>query len=101
LELQDRLDREFPGSQIIVRKLEQGPPFDAPIEVRIYGPDLKMLRTLGDQVKQVLFTTPNVVHIRNTLDAGEPKITVHADEDQVNLAGLTLTQIASQLSDAL
>ena len=99
--LQNRLDRDFPGSQILVRKLEQGPPFDAPIEVRIYGPDLKRLRQLGDELKQILFTVPHVTHVRTTLDAGEPKIVVDADEDQARLAGLSLSGIARQLSDAL
>ena len=99
--LQDILDRDFPGSQVLVRKLEQGPPFDAPIEVRIYGPDLKRLRELGNELKQILFTVPHVTHVRATLDAGEPKVVVNADEDQARLAGLSLSQIASQLSDAL
>ena len=30
--LQQELDQAFPQAQIIVRQLEQGPPFDAPIE---------------------------------------------------------------------
>ncbi|MEO0393670.1 MAG: efflux RND transporter permease subunit, partial [Pseudomonadota bacterium] len=92
---------EFPGSQLLIRKLEQGPPFDAPIEIRIYGPDLKRLRELGNEIKRILFTVPQVTHVRTTLDAGEPKIVVDADEDQARLAGLSLSQLASQLSDAL
>ncbi|MBV6631736.1 MAG: efflux RND transporter permease subunit [Alphaproteobacteria bacterium] len=101
LDLQDTLDASFPGAQILVRKLEQGPPFDAPLEVRIYGPDLKQLRELGNEIKQVMFSTPDVTHVRTTLDAGEPKVIVDADEDQVQLAGLNLTTVAGQLSDAL
>lgn len=87
-DLQDSLDETFPGVQTLVRKLEQGPPFDAPLEVRIYGPDLKTLRELGNEIKQVMFTTPNVTHVRAMLDAGEPKVMIDADEDQVRLAGL-------------
>ncbi|MFM7717693.1 MAG: efflux RND transporter permease subunit, partial [Microcystis sp.] len=33
--LQQELDQAFPQAQIIVRQLEQGPPFDAPIELRL------------------------------------------------------------------
>lgn len=99
--LQDRLDAAFPGSQILVRKLEQGPPFDAPIEVRLYGPDLGQLRRLGDRIKQIMFRVPDITHVRTTLDAGEPKIVLHADEDQLRLAGLSPAALAGQLSAGL
>ncbi|MCB1807644.1 MAG: efflux RND transporter permease subunit, partial [Candidatus Competibacteraceae bacterium] len=33
-ELQRRLDDALPQAQILVRKLEQGPPFNAPLEIR-------------------------------------------------------------------
>ena len=39
-ELQDSLDRKFPSARVLVRQLEQGPPFDAPVEVRVFGPNL-------------------------------------------------------------
>ena len=34
-ELQAELDHLLPGARILVRQLEQGPPFDAPIEVHV------------------------------------------------------------------
>ena len=34
--LQTQLDKNFPSARIVVRQLEQGPPFAAPIEMRIY-----------------------------------------------------------------
>ena len=100
-QLQQRLDDSFPAAQILVRKLEQGPPFNAPLEVRLYGPDLDILRALGDEVRRVMFTTENVVHTRTTLQAGSPKIWLQADQDQTQLAGLPLTQVARQLRDNL
>ncbi|WP_287308973.1 hypothetical protein, partial [Okeania sp. SIO1H2] len=38
--IQAEVDSAFPKAQILVRLLEQGPPFDAPVELRIYGPNL-------------------------------------------------------------
>ncbi|MEO0739769.1 MAG: efflux RND transporter permease subunit, partial [Cyanobacteria bacterium J06649_12] len=52
--LQTELDGAFPDAQILVKQLEQGPPFDAPIEVSLYGPDLEQLRTLGNQLRLML-----------------------------------------------
>ena len=42
--IQQELDEAFPGTLTIAKQLEQGPPFEAPLEVRLYGPDLDVLR---------------------------------------------------------
>ncbi|MCR9119871.1 MAG: efflux RND transporter permease subunit, partial [bacterium] len=46
-ELQAALDREILESRVLVRQLEQGPPFDAPIELRLIGPDFATLHDQG------------------------------------------------------
>jgi multidrug efflux pump len=96
--IQIDLDNEFPQAQILVRKLEQGPPFNAPVELRIFGPNLDTLKSIGDDIRLLLNTTQDVVHSRATLQPGTPKAWVRADEDAVALAGLTLTEIAAQLN---
>ena len=45
-EIQTQLDDVMPAARVLVKQLEQGPPFDAPIELRIYGPNLTELRQL-------------------------------------------------------
>ncbi|QOL26801.1 efflux RND transporter permease subunit [Thalassotalea sp. LPB0316] len=99
--LQKALDQRFPQGQIIVRKLEQGPPFAAPVELRIYGPNLDELKRIGDHVRQVMSTVDNVIHTRASLQAGAPKVWLNADEAQVMLSGLTLVDVANQLSNTL
>ncbi|MEO1352702.1 MAG: efflux RND transporter permease subunit, partial [Cyanobacteria bacterium J06635_15] len=39
-DLQNELDDQFPSARVLVQKFQQGPPFDAPVEMRIYGPNL-------------------------------------------------------------
>ena len=96
-ELQQKLDRQFPGAQILVRKLEQGPPFNAPVEFRIYGSNFDTLTDIGDKIRQRLSQSPFVTHSRTTLLAGAPKIWINADENIVNHLGLDLSSIAQQL----
>ena len=100
-ELQAALDREFPGARLLLRQLEQGPPFGAPIEVRLYGPDLQRLQTLGDEVRGILVQTPDVIHTRAELSEALPKLALAVDEEQARLAGLDHTSIARQLDAAL
>jgi multidrug efflux pump subunit AcrB len=69
--------------------------------VRLYGPDLQRLRTLGDEVRQILAQTPNVIHTRAELSEALPKLALAVDEEQARLAGLDHTMIARQLNSAL
>ena len=100
-EIQQRLDKKFPESQIIVRQLGQGPPIDAPIEMRVYGPEISRLKEIGRQLQRVLYETPYVLHTRTTFDVSEPKIMIDTDEAESQLAGLSLNEIAQQLQTSL
>lgn len=99
-QLQKTLDIRYPQAQIIVRKLEQGPPFNAPVEVRIFGPNLDQLKLLGEQVRKLLSETADVIHTRATLSAGAPKVWLQIDEDASLMSGLSLTDIAKQVEMA-
>ncbi len=100
-QLQHQLDREFPEARLLVRQLEQGPPFDAPIEVRLFGPDIYRLRELGEQVRSVLVQTKDVIHTRSEMAEALPKLALSIDEEQARLAGLDHESIARQLDAIL
>lgn len=99
--LQTDLDREFPGAQVLVRQIEQGPPFNAPVEMRLYGSDLGQLRQLGDRIRAQLSQVKDVVHTRASLTEAEPKLAVNVDEEQARLVGLDARAIARQLDTTL
>jgi multidrug efflux pump subunit AcrB len=99
--LQAALDRALPDAQVIARDLVQGPPVDAPVEMRIFGPDLQTLRTLGERARARLTEVPTITHARTTLLGGEPKLAFDLDEDKVRQAGLDLGAIARQLEATL
>ncbi len=99
--LQGQLDRAFPQAQVVVRQLEQGPPFAAPIELRLYGPDLERLRELGNQMRAELAQVTDVLHTRANLTEALPKLGLNVDEEQARLAGLDKTAIAQQLETSL
>jgi len=98
--LQDQLDRRFPEAQVLVRGLVQGPPVDAPVELKVVGPDLSTLRALGAEIRRRMARTPGILHTAETLPGGAPKLVFDLDEDKVRLAGLDLADVARQL-DAL
>lgn len=99
--LQGELDQKFPNARVLVRQLEQGPPFDAPVEIRIFGPDLNRLREIGNDVRSRLAKLPNVVHTRSDLAESIPKLSINVDEESARAAGLDRVGIAGQLQSSL
>ena len=100
-QLQTALDELIPQAQILVRKLEQGPPFNAPVELRVLGPNLDTLKVIGDDLRRIMTQTQDIIHTRVTLQPGTPKVWVKADEEAAALLGLSLVDIAQQLRGSL
>ncbi|MEM9092625.1 MAG: efflux RND transporter permease subunit [Cyanobacteria bacterium P01_F01_bin.53] len=99
--LQQQLDIAFPQAQVLVRQLEQGPPFPAPIELRLYGSEMPRLRTLGNQLRGKLAEIPSVIHTRAGLTEAQPKLALAIDEVAARRAGLNNGAIATQLNSTL
>lgn len=100
-DLQRRLTRELPEAQALVKLLEQGPPFEAPVELHLYGPDPERLIALGEQARGILERVPEVVLTRTTQASGRPQLTLALDEEHSRLLGVGPTEVASQLEAAL
>lgn len=92
--VQSATDERLTDSRVIVRQLEQGPPFDAPIEIRITGPEPAVLQRLGNEIRGVLAQTPSVVHTRSDLQETIPYLALSVDADQLARTGLDRQQLA-------
>ncbi len=99
--LQAQLDAEFPQAQVIVRGLVQGPPVDAPVEIKIKGQDIATLRRLGDEVRAIMADLDLVTQARAGVNGGAPEVTFEIDEVKARLLGLDVTDIATQLESVL
>jgi len=99
--LQRGLDESFPGTLALVKQLEQGPPFEAPVEVRLYGPDLDVLRAKGEQLRGMLAEIPTVTHTAAGLTQSVPQLALRVDEEQARLSGLDHVSIADHLNTTL
>jgi len=96
-QLQDQLDREFPGVQILVREFGQGPPVQADVQFRLFGPEIDTLQRLGDEVRLALQAHPESLHTMVTMPRAEPKLWLEADEVRAHLADFRLRDLAGQL----
>ncbi|MEM8856129.1 MAG: efflux RND transporter permease subunit, partial [Pseudomonadota bacterium] len=100
-----RLERTLadaaPQAQVLVRGLVQGPPVNAPVELRIVGPDLDRLREIGGEIRRIASNVDSVVLARETVTNGAPEVSVKVDEAKAEQIGLDLGMIARQLEAGL
>jgi multidrug efflux pump subunit AcrB len=101
LGLQTELNRALPQAQILVRQLEQGPPFGAPIELRLYGSDLARLQELGDRARTILSQVPNIIQTKADLSETLPKLALNINEEEARRVGVDRTAIAQQVDASL
>ena len=99
--LQKEIDREYPQAQILVRGINQGPPVDAPLEVRLYGPSAEMLKALGEQFRQRMAALPDVTHTKVSMAPAPPKVVFDLDESALKRAGLSKAEVARGIESAL
>jgi len=99
--LQGKLEDALPEAFVLAIPYEQGPPVKAPIEVRLYGPNIDTLRDLGQDVRLILSQTTNVTFTRATVSGGRPKLDLVADEDVAATVGFNLVDLAETLNAAL
>ncbi len=95
--LQQELPMLLPEATVLVRELVTGPPFQAPLEVRILGPDLAVLEQLGEEVRSVMVGLPHVTTTNTSMKPGKPMVRVKAREADLSVLGLSYTSLGEQL----
>ncbi|MCU4653243.1 efflux RND transporter permease subunit [Roseibacterium sp. SDUM158016] len=99
--LQRTLPQVAPDAQVLVRGLVQGPPVDAPVELRIVGPDIATLRDEGARLRQLVAGQDAVTLSRASIAEGAPKLVLDIDEAEARRLGLSLADVAAQMEAAL
>jgi len=92
----DRLRTRFdaiPGAEIIVKEFENGPPIEAPIALRVIGPDLDTLRAIAGRVETLMRTTPGVRNIGNPLRRSRVDLQLDIDTAKAGLLGVPLLDL--------
>lgn len=83
----------YPAARIELREFENGPPIDAPIAIRVTGPDLDTLRLLAAQVERALAATPGTRYVDNPLRLRRTDLRVAIDREKAGLLGVPTLEI--------
>src|SRR6056297_681960 len=91
---------DVPEAQVVAHRLGQGPPINAPVEIRLYGEDTRKLQRAVDEVMAVVRATPGAVDVRHKLGTGIPTLEFEIDDAEAARFGVTREQIGRLLADA-
>jgi len=99
-ELRSSLARANPEALVIVKELQQGMIMEAPVEVRISGYDLAMLKDIGRQVEGIVRNVPYVQMTHNDYFNDSYFVDVEVDTEVSNRMGLSNAIISQTLAGA-
>ncbi|MFH1983528.1 MAG: efflux RND transporter permease subunit [Pseudomonadota bacterium] len=87
----------LPGVEVVPRKLEQGPPVQAPVEVRLFGDRFEDLHAAAVSVSEALAQIPGTRDVRQDLGPGVPTIRFAMDDAAAARYGLSRADVARTL----
>jgi len=93
----DFVHRRLPSAEVVARRLEQGPPIAAPIEVRVLGRDLQEMEAVADRLLAELRAIPGTRDVRHDLGLGAPTVAFHVDDAAAARHGLSRGDVAAVL----
>lgn len=88
----------FPDVRVSTKSLETGPPVGAPIQIRLYGEDMKTIYRLRDQIQVEMEKITGITDVRDDWGAWVKQITVNPDSTRASRLGLSTESISSALS---
>jgi multidrug efflux pump subunit AcrB len=84
---------EYPAARITLKQFEQGPPIDAPVAIRIVGPEIEGLRSIAEQVEQVLRATPGTRDVNNPVRLLRTDLNLGIDTQKAGLLGVSALEV--------
>ena len=84
---------DYAAARISLKQFQQGPPVDAPVAIRIVGPEIEGLRRLANQVEQVLKTTPGTRDVNNPSRLLRTDLDLGIDTEKAGLLGVSALEV--------
>lgn len=88
---------ELPSARVVAKALENGPPVGDPIQIEIYGDNLRTLYDLRDKIVAEVKQVDGMYDVRDDWGAWIKQITIDPDPVRSARLGLTTSDIAESL----
>jgi multidrug efflux pump subunit AcrB len=91
----------YPGARIKVKEFEQGPPFDAPVQIYLNGEDLDILREISADVEEMIREEPGAINIENQLVKTNTEMLLSINKEKANMFGVPVVGIDRTIRTAV
>ncbi|MBY0568225.1 MAG: efflux RND transporter permease subunit [Hyphomonadaceae bacterium] len=99
-EIRAELD-QYPGARINLRRFTNGPPIEAPVAVRISGPDLAAIGEIAGEVERIVLDTPGTRDVSNPASERLIDLDLNIDDAEAALRGVPAGAIDQSLRIAV
>ncbi len=99
-DLRTAFDR-YPAARIEVKELEQGPPTEAPLAIKIMGNNLDKLREISLDVENIFLSIPGTVNVSNPLKSSGIDLRLKVDRARAGMLGIPMAEIARTVRAAV
>ncbi|MCO6493431.1 MAG: efflux RND transporter permease subunit [Phaeodactylibacter sp.] len=80
--------RDYPNARIDVREFVQGPPSEAPVAIKIYGPELDKLQSYAREVENIVRSTHGAINVDNPIRSNSTDIYFRTNRDKAMMLGV-------------
>ncbi|MCP4220709.1 MAG: efflux RND transporter permease subunit, partial [bacterium] len=84
---------QYPGAKLEIKELQQGPPVNAPIEIKIRGEKVKVLKKIAGEVETMFTKIPGLINIGNPLSTSKTDIQININRDKASMYGISMVDI--------
>ena len=91
----------FPDANTIARKVPLGPPYDAPVEIRIFGSEEDKLFEIVRKIQSELRKIEGVILVKDDWGPKTPKIKIDINKQSAARYGITNYDVAQALQAGL
>ncbi len=87
--IQKKLESTIVGARIEAKQLENAVPVGLPVQVRVSGEDINVLRSISEDIKEILYTIDEGQHVQDDFGLETLKMIVDVNQDKASMVGLT------------
>ena len=92
---------DFPEVRGRVKLLPNGPPVPYPVQFRVTGPDIAVVRRVADQVKDVMRANQNTVGVNDNWNESVKVLRLDLDQDKLRALGVTSQAVRRTVATVL
>ncbi|NHZ61545.1 efflux RND transporter permease subunit [Massilia genomosp. 1] len=89
LKIVDIFRKDFPEVRGRVKLLPNGPPVPYPVQFRVAGPEIAVVRDFADKVKEIMRANPNAIGVNDNWNESVKVLRLDLDQEKLRALGVT------------